>query len=134
MMKRRIRSPLFLTTHFNIATSSTTVEMFLGYISSKKGLSLFIPREESKDKVKTIKLNFSVFPTDHCNALQQLREVTRLQNEIIKPLELRIFSSDETHEFEFMLRQRWKVKYWKESQMGFKRSRRYQSSKCKATT
>jgi len=45
MIVLTVLSPLFLTTHFNIATSSTTVDTFRGKISSKKGfpLSLFIP-------------------------------------------------------------------------------------------
>lgn len=61
-----VRSPLFLTTHFNIAISSTTVEIFLGYISSKKGLSrglsLFIPRmkEKREQQMKIKDHNFSV--------------------------------------------------------------------------
>lgn len=50
-----VLSPLFLTTHFNIAMSSTTVETFLGYISSKKGLSLFIPAEKD-DKGEQLQL------------------------------------------------------------------------------
>lgn len=51
-----VLSPLFLTTHFNIATSSTTVDTFLGYISSKKGLSLFIPKDgRMKRKVRSAK-------------------------------------------------------------------------------